>query len=305
MALLVLGVAGATTAQGGQTTPTPPRIAFIVQRTDGSADWPAIRNGARDAAALLGVDLAYRTVSNWPAVASAVDQMLASEPDAVAIASADRARLDDEVDRIGSAGIPLIAVRWIGDPWQPDEVLARVGMDPDVAGRAAGEQLVARGATHAICVKGFLQVADLDVRCRAAGEVLAQAGGRMDDLIALDPPGDPSGIQGAIAARLRQDPSIDGVLLSGTERVEQAARAIAAADDAHRIAAGVVGTDPQTQAAIDAGELDFAVASQPYLEGYLPVSFLSLFLDRGLVAGAGEPVMTGPVVIEAAAQPSV
>ena len=150
------------------------------------------------------------------------------------------------MERVRSARIPLIAVRWIGEPWQPDEVLARVGMDQQLAGRAAGEQLVERGVTHAICVKAYLQVADLGLRCQAATDVLAQAGGRMDELVALDPPGDPTGIQGAIAARLRLDPSIDGVLLSGTERVEQAARAIASADEGDRIAAGVIGIDGAT-----------------------------------------------------------
>ena len=56
---------------------------------------------------------------------------------------------------------------------------------------------------------------------------------------------------------------------------------------AHGVRAGGYDLLPQTLQAIFAGELDFAIDQQPYLQGFLPV--LQLFLDRysgGLVAPA-------------------
>ena len=46
--------------------------------------------------------------------------------------------------------------------------------------------------------------------------------------------------------------------------------------------------------AIQDGEIEFAVDQQQYLQGYLPVVFLSLYKSNANTVGGGQPVLTGP-----------
>jgi simple sugar transport system substrate-binding protein len=46
--------------------------------------------------------------------------------------------------------------------------------------------------------------------------------------------------------------------------------------------------------AISAGEIDFAVDQQQYLQGYLPVQMLMLYKRNLSTVGGGRPVLTGP-----------
>jgi simple sugar transport system substrate-binding protein len=46
--------------------------------------------------------------------------------------------------------------------------------------------------------------------------------------------------------------------------------------------------------AIQNGEIELAVDQQQYLQGYLPVVFLSLYKSNANTVGGGRPVLTGP-----------
>ena len=52
--------------------------------------------------------------------------------------------------------------------------------------------------------------------------------------------------------------------------------------------------------AIEAGEIEFAIDQQQYLQGYLPVVFLKLFNDNANTVGGGQPVLTGPGFVDKA-----
>jgi len=51
-------------------------------------------------------------------------------------------------------------------------------------------------------------------------------------------------------------------------------------------------------AAIEAGEMMFAVDQQQYLQGYLPVVFLYLYNTNLNTVGGGLPVLTGPGFVD-------
>ena len=51
-------------------------------------------------------------------------------------------------------------------------------------------------------------------------------------------------------------------------------------------------------AAIKAGEIEFAVEQQQYLQGYLPVVVLRLFNESANTVGGGLPVPTGPGFVD-------
>jgi simple sugar transport system substrate-binding protein len=48
---------------------------------------------------------------------------------------------------------------------------------------------------------------------------------------------------------------------------------------------------------IQAGRLMFAIDQQQYLQGYLPVTFAVLYVTNLNTVGNGQPVLTGPGII--------
>ena len=53
-------------------------------------------------------------------------------------------------------------------------------------------------------------------------------------------------------------------------------------------------------AIIEAGEIEFAIDQQQYLQGYLPVVFGLLYVSNLNTVGNGAPVLTGPGIINKA-----
>src|SRR5919204_236365 len=50
--------------------------------------------------------------------------------------------------------------------------------------------------------------------------------------------------------------------------------------------------------AIQAGKIQFAIDQQQYLQGYLPVVFLTLYKTNNNTIGGGQPVLTGPGFVD-------
>jgi simple sugar transport system substrate-binding protein len=50
--------------------------------------------------------------------------------------------------------------------------------------------------------------------------------------------------------------------------------------------------------AVKDGEIEFAVDQQQYLQGYLPVVFLTLYNTNNNTVGGGLPVLTGPGFVD-------
>ena len=69
-----------------------------------------------------------------------------------------------------------------------------------------------------------------------------------------------------------------------------------AATDLGREVAGIAGFDitPEIIDAIEAGTIAFTVDQQQYLQGYMPVLLLYLYVTNQNTAGGGLPILTGP-----------
>jgi simple sugar transport system substrate-binding protein len=55
---------------------------------------------------------------------------------------------------------------------------------------------------------------------------------------------------------------------------------------------------PNVIAAIQKGQIAFAIDQQQYLQGYLPVTFLYLYKTNLNTVGGGQPVLTGPGFVD-------
>jgi len=65
-----------------------------------------------------------------------------------------------------------------------------------------------------------------------------------------------------------------------------------------RAKVGTFDTNAALVDAIEAGDVQWAVDQQPFLQGYLSVDSLWLYLNNGNVIGGGKPVFTGPAFID-------
>ena len=57
-------------------------------------------------------------------------------------------------------------------------------------------------------------------------------------------------------------------------------------------------TNADLVAAIESGEVTWAIDQQPYLQGYQAVDSLWLYLYNGNLIGGGQAVLTGPSFID-------
>jgi simple sugar transport system substrate-binding protein len=108
---------------------------------------------------------------------------------------------------------------------------------------------------------------------------------------------DQQGAQSTITSQLQSDPSIDAVL---TLNSAVAALAVAGAADAG--AEPLVATfdlNADVISGIQDGDIAFAVDQQQYEQGYLPIVMLQLYAENLNTVGGGQPVLTGPGIVDA------
>jgi hypothetical protein len=283
VALAVLVIAGAAARSGDPATPTARLLLVTTAVTTDLGDVDLVVDGARDAAAALGVELRIRRDVAPAAIDAAIEEAgsidgiaivdppkdLAVEP-RVPVATLDRGA----AGRHGAAGADGFALA--------------LGVDPARAGRLAMTELVEAGARSVICLVDETALAVLVERCGGAVEA-APPGATVEVLHALDPDGDPSGITAAIAGRLVDRPDVDAVLLARPGVETEARRALDAAADGRGRLLAVIGPEPDggSDAVDGAGAgADLGIDPRAFDQGWLLVSGLALLV-------AGEPADAG------------
>jgi simple sugar transport system substrate-binding protein len=107
---------------------------------------------------------------------------------------------------------------------------------------------------------------------------------------------DMSAAKTAMIAKLQQDRSIDRVLTLAAPVALTALRAVGEANSYARVA--TFDTNPAVVDAIQTGTIEWAIDQQPYLQGYLAVDALWLYLTNRNVIGGGQPTLTGPSFVD-------
>ncbi len=103
-------------------------------------------------------------------------------------------------------------------------------------------------------------------------------------------------VESTITAKLQQDPSIDTVLTLGAPFALTAVQSVKNAGSSAKVA--TFDTNAALVDAIEKGDVQWAVDQQPFLQGYLAVDSLWLYLNNGNVSGGGQPTLTGPSFID-------
>jgi simple sugar transport system substrate-binding protein len=298
-----LGAGYAATATGG--TPSPQSSeggATIAVVTHGQASdpfWSVFKRGVDDAAAQMGVTANYSAPATFDMVemASLIDAAVATKPDGLVVSVPDYPALEDSLAAAAEAGIPIITVNSGSDVYQEIGAITHIGQDELIAGQAAGARLAENGATHVLCIHHEQGNAGLDARCEGARQSVEDAGGTLD-IVQVDL-NDAAGITSTVSATLQADDTIDAILALGPTA---STPALAALDELGLRGEMPIATfdlsEDVIQAIID-GDMLFAVDQQQYLQGYLPIVFLTLYADNLNTVGGGQPVLTGPGFVTA------
>ncbi len=284
----------ATTAPSGAAASSDRAGINIEVVTHGQASdpfWSIFKNGVEQGGKDMGVAVNYSAPDTFDMVkmGQLIDAACAKNPTGLVISLPDATALGPSVEKCISAGIPVISANSGSDAYKALGILTHVGQDEAQAGKAAGERMAAAGGKNAVCINQEVGNAGLDARCNGFAEGFAPG---TSTVLQVDLK-DPVTAQQKIAAALTADATIDTVMALGPTG---STPTIAALKDLGKtgINVGTFDLSQDVLAAISEGSMLFAIDQQQYLQGYLPISFLTLYKLYGLMPGGGEPVATGP-----------
>jgi simple sugar transport system substrate-binding protein len=104
---------------------------------------------------------------------------------------------------------------------------------------------------------------------------------------------DPVDAQQRISAALQANPEIDSVLTLGPTGSAPALAALEEMGMLGQILLATFDLSPEVLDAVEAGDMLFAIDQQQYLQGYLPIVMLTLYVEN-LNTIANDVIMTGP-----------
>lgn len=294
MKKLIAGLLTATALMAA----APAMAANIIVVSHGQANdafWSVVKTGVEFAATQTGAKVEYRSPETFDMVAMSqlIDAAVAQHPDGLVVSIPDADALGPSIKAAVAAGIPVISMNSGSEVSKGLGALLHVGQDEETAGRAAGEKLAEMGGKKGICVNQEVGNVSLDLRCKGFAE------GFGGSVTVLPTSNDPTEILSKVRAALESDPQIDTIMALGAstagEPVVEAVRQLGKGGGVIKVAS--FDLSPQFLEDIIAGDAAFGIDQQQFLQGYLPVAFLSLYADFGLMPGGNVP--SGPNLITA------
>lgn len=273
----------------------PSFAAEIIVVSHGQASdpfWSVVKNGVERAAKDTGAKVSYRAPETFDMVTMSqlIDAAVNQEPDGLVVSIPDADALGPSIEKAVAAGIPVISMNSGSNVSKGLGALLHVGQEEFDAGVAAGEKMKAMGKKKAICVNHEVGNVALDDRCAGFEKGFGGA------VTVLPTTNDPAEIEAKVKASLDSDGTIDAVMALGASLAgEPAVAAVKAVGRAGDVAVGSFDLSASYLEAVKNGEAAFAIDQQQYLQGYLPVLFLALHAEYGLIPGGNVP--SGPNLI--------
>jgi len=261
----------------------------MVTHGDGGSFWAVAKKGAEDAAKQEGVDLNYSESNNDAQTqAQMIEAAVTEQVDGLAVSAPDPEAIKGAVQTAVDAGITVITLNSGADSFQDLGAITHVGQTEEIAGEGAGAKFKEAGGKKMLCIIHEQSNLGLNQRCDGAE---SSFGGEVETL-QVKGTADVSTTLTEIQSKLQSDKSIDSVLALNPDIAVAARDAVAGASSEATVATFDLSGD--VVKAIQADEILFAVDQQQYLQGYLPVVFLTLNKTNLNTVGGGQPVLTGP-----------
>jgi simple sugar transport system substrate-binding protein len=292
---VLLGTTGFGSQTLGQEDGDRSDLRFVVVTHGQASDpyWSVVQNGVNQAAEDMGVQVEYQAPDTFDMVAMAqlIDAAVASQPDGMAISIPDADALGEAIQGGIDAGIPMVSLDSGSDVAADMGMLTHVGQTEYEAGVGAGQRMGAAGVTTALCVNQEVGNVALDDRCRGFTDGLGESGGTVE-VVEVDL-NNPTEAQARIEAALSTNAEVDGILTLGPTGAAPALEALRGTNQLGTIQLATFDLSPDVLEAIESGDMLFAIDSQQYLQGYLPIVLLTLHATN-LNTIANPVLMTGP-----------
>jgi simple sugar transport system substrate-binding protein len=265
----------------------------MVTHSDEGSFWSVVKKGAEQAAKDEGVKLIWSPSNNDPQKeAQLIDAAISQKVDGLAVSVPNADAIKGSLKKASDAGIPIITLNSGADQSKALGAITHVGQDEAIAGEAAGARFKDEGAKKVLCIIHEQNNIGLQQRCDG---VKKGFGGAVTDL-QVKGTADVATTQTEIKSKLQADKSYDRVIALNPDIAEAAKTAIKGASSSAKLA--TFDLNPSVIKDIEAGNIEFAIDQQQYLQGYLPIVFLKLYKTNANTVGGGQPVLTGPGFVD-------
>jgi simple sugar transport system substrate-binding protein len=269
----------------------------VVTHGDTGSFWSVFKKGVDQAAKDLGsrgVNVTQVYANNdVPKQVAGINAAIAAGAQVIATSVPDASALKDPLARASAKGIEIITVNsGLGafDSLPTYEV--HVGQTEDVAGQGAGKQFKQVGAKKVLIVIHEASNSGLQLRATGVKSILGGAGVKV--LTIPNAKSDIPGTKAKVKAAFKADKSLDGFLGLDPDVTIPMLDILPSGTKVGTFDVG--GAIKQIQA----GKMLFAIDQQQYLQGYLPVVLAALYVTNLNTVGNGQPVLTGPGIINKA-----
>jgi simple sugar transport system substrate-binding protein len=265
-------------------------IAMITHETPGDTFWDKIKAGAQQAAKDEGITLKYSNDPDASKQAVLIQNAVDSKVSGIATTLVTPNALAGSVKGAIAAKIPVVGFNSGIDQFKQLGALMYFGSDETLAGSTAGQRIAQAGAKHPLCV--IQQAGSVALEARCAGVKSAVPGTENIQVNGADD----SAVTSTLQAKLSQDKSIDYIVTLGAPQAIDSIKAIGASGSQAKL----ITFDLNQEAAQDIqdGKIEFSIDQQPYVQGYMAVSSLYLYLKNGNDIGGGKAVLTGPSFVD-------
>jgi simple sugar transport system substrate-binding protein len=274
----------------------------IVAVTHGQANdpfWSVVKNGVNAAAKDMGVSVDYRAPETFDMVSMGqlIDAAVNQKPDGLIVSIPDASALGPSIKKAVAAGIPVISINSGSDVSKELGALLHVGQDEYTAGKAAGAKLHELGEKEGLCVNQEVGNVALDLRCKGFADGF---GGKVTVLPVSN---DPADVRAKVKAALSSNAAVDTVMALGAGTAgEPSLSAVEDVGMTGKIKVATFDLSAGFLKAVAGGKAAFAIDQQQFLQGYLPVVFLTNYAKYGLIPGGNVPSGPNLITREKAAQ---
>jgi simple sugar transport system substrate-binding protein len=269
----------------------------VVTHGDTGSFWSVFKKGVDQAtkdlkARGLSVTQVYANNDVAKQVAG-INAAISAGANVIATSVPDASALKDPLTTASGKGIEIITVNsGLGafDALPTYEV--HVGQTEEVAGEGAGKQFKGAGSKKVLIV--IHEASNSGLVQRAAGVKKVLGGSAVSVLTIPNAKSDIPGTKAKVQAAFKADKSLDSFLGLDPDVTIPCLDVLPSGTKAGTFDVGGAIKE------IQKGRMLFAIDQQQYLQGYLPVVFGVLFVTNLNTVGNGQPVLTGPGIINKA-----
>ena len=283
------GSAGASA--GGDTSGSNLTIQMITHEQAGDTFWDKIRAGAQDAAKAHGINLQYSNNENGPEQATLVQNAIDAKVSGIAVTLSNADAVIPVAKKASDSGIPVVVFNQGITDYQKVGSKMYFGSDETLAGQTIGQKIAgADPGGKTLCVIQAQGSVALEARCAGV-----KSGFSNTENLQVNGADLPS-VQQTIQSKLAEDPSITNIVTLAAPVGLAALQAQSAAGSTAKVYTFDLNQDAAQ--AIKDGKIEFAIDQQPYVQGYMSVTMLWMYITNGTDIGGGKPTLTGPSIVD-------